>query len=343
MPSLPRSRRPEPSGPAAAAGAGLELLDGPALERAAADWADLWRRCPGATPFQSPEWLLPWARRYAPGRTGAAALRSGARLVGLAPVFAWRGAMLLAGTGPSDRGDWLLAEEARCLADRLLAALPSVPCGDFDRIDLRQLPPGSALCSAAAPAGWADERGADETCLMAPLAGEHGLGAATKKCRANWRYAMRRIAREGGSVDQVPGPQTGAAMNELARLHGLRWRARGEPGVLADPLLDEFLRAAAPGLARSGLLRLYRLRFGQQTVAVLLVLAGREAHHYYIGGFDPGRAALGPSAALVGFAMARAAQAGAAAFDFLRGREPYKYRWGAEERPTCRRVLARAG
>ncbi len=320
----------------------IELLDGPGLDRAAAEWAALWRRCSGATPFQAPDWLLPWARRYAPGRARAAALRRAGRLEGLAPVFTWEGALLLAGTGPSDRGDWLLAPGAESMAGRLLEAMAALPCGDFERIELRQLGPGSTLASAPAPPGWSEERAADEACLVAPLTGEDGLGAATKKCRENWRYAMRRIDREGGTVERVPEGQVPQGMAELARLHGQRWRARGETGVLDDPLLDGFLRDAAPGLARSGLLRLYRLRFGAEAAAVLLVLAGRRAHHYYLGGFDPGRAALSPSAALVGFAMARAAGEGAAEFDFLRGDEPYKLRWGAEERPTCRRRL-RAG
>jgi CelD/BcsL family acetyltransferase involved in cellulose biosynthesis len=319
----------------------IEILDGPGLERIAADWAGLWRRCPQATPFQAPEWLLPWARRYAPGRCGAAALRCGGTLEGLAPVFAWQGALMLAGTGPSDHGDWLLAPGAERWSGRLLGALPEAPCGAFDRIELRQLPARSALLSAAPPGGWADGRAADEPCLVAPLLGQDGLGAASRKCRSNWRYSMRRIGREGGTVERVPDDAAGDAAAELSRLHALRWRAQGEPGVLADPLLDGLLRDAAPALARSGLLRLYRVRFGADTVAVLLVLAGPAAHHYYLGGFDPDRAGLGPSGALVGFAMAEAAREGAAEFDLLRGAEPYKRRWGAVERPTYRRRLFR--
>jgi CelD/BcsL family acetyltransferase involved in cellulose biosynthesis len=112
--------------------------------------------------------------------------------------------------------------------------------------------------------------------------------------------------------------------------------------VLADGLLDVFLREAAEELGPAGLLRLYRVRFGADTVAVLLVLAGHGAHHYFLGGFDPRQAALSPSAALVGFAMAQAAREGATEFDMLRGGEPYKRRWGAEPRPTFRRSLRAA-
>jgi CelD/BcsL family acetyltransferase involved in cellulose biosynthesis len=324
----------------AAAGAALAFLDGAELAGIGPEWDELWRRC-GATPFQHPAWLLPWARRYAPGRAGAAALRIGGRLQGLAPVFAWQGALMLAGTRPSDRGDWLLAPEARAQAGALLAAMAAAPLGRFARIELRQLPPGSMLARAAAPPGWREVCGEDEPCLVAPLSGEDGLAAVSAGCRSNWRYAMRRIGREGGEVELVPQDGVTDAMAQLARLHARRWQARGESGVLADPLLDGLLRDAAPGLAAAGLLRLWRLRRRGAAVAVLLVLAGRGAHAYFIGGFDPAAARLSPSSALIGAAMAQAAREGAKRFDFLRGDEPYKARWGAAPQPSLRRTLWR--
>ena len=94
-------------------------------------------------------------------------------------------------------------------------------------------------------------------------------------------------------------------MGELVRLHALRWRERGESGVLADPLLGGFLRDAAPELAGAGLLRLWRsLRAGDDRGAA--GSGGATVHHYYIGGFDPAYGGLSPSAALIGAAMAQA-------------------------------------
>lgn len=320
----------------------IELLDDRALHGLGEEWAQLWHRC-AASPFQHPAWLLPWARHHAPGRLGAAALRVEGRLAGLAPVFVWQGTLLLAGTGPSDLGDWLLPGEAEEVAVDLLAAMLEAAPGPFERVDLRQLPPRSSLARAAAPAGWSGPVTDDDPCLVAPLEGADGLAAASKKCRSNWRYAVRRIGREGGVLEQVAAGEVRDAMEDLARLHALRWEDKGESGVLADPLLDRTLRDAAPALSAAGLLRLWRVRLGGRTAAVLLVLAGSEAHHYYLGGFDPAVGAFSPSAALVGAAMAQAAREGASAFDFLRGAEPYKARWGARPRPTVRRLLERSG
>lgn len=315
------------------------VLDRGGLAAIEAEWADLWHRCQ-ASPFQHPGWLLPWARHYAADRSFAVTFRLGGQLEALAPVFLWKRVLRLAGTGPSDQGDWLLTGQAEAWAGVLLAELAGI-AADFRRIDLRQLPSGSSLRSALLPAGWTEAQGESVPCHSAPLAGAEGLGAVSAKCRSNWRYAMRRIEREGGQVELVPAGETPQAMEALAKCHALRWRERSESGMLSDPLIARFLPDAAPILAWAGVLRLYRLRFGQVTAAALMVLAGYSMHAYYIGGFDPAYRRLSPSSALIGFAMRQAASEGARAFDFLRGAEPYKARWGARAQPTWRRVLVR--
>ncbi|TIM67791.1 MAG: GNAT family N-acetyltransferase, partial [Mesorhizobium sp.] len=70
-------------------------------------------------------------------------------------------------------------------------------------------------------------------------------------------------------------------------------------------------------------------------------------HHHdrayaYLGGFDPAYASESPGAILIGKAIAEAVQDGAREFDFLRGRESYKYSWGAKDRWTIQRVWTRS-
>jgi len=300
-----------------------------------AEWDALWHRCPRATPFQSPAWLLAWARHYAPDRCGAVTLRASGQLVALAPVFCWERALLLAGTGPSDRGDALLDPAHASEAPRLLAALALAAPEPFDRLDLQQLSPDSPLL-AEAPEGWAEERPEADACLVAPLLGEDGLAAASGRQKSHWRHALRQLEKLGGTTGLAAPEEVPEAIDDLLRLNRLRW---GEAGVLADPLMQAHLRDAGPALARAGLLRLHQVLFGGERIAVLLVLAGPWAHHGYNGGFDPAHAKLSPSAILVGLAMQQAAHEGVPHFDFLRGHEGYKRVWGAEPQPMLRRVL----
>jgi CelD/BcsL family acetyltransferase involved in cellulose biosynthesis len=44
---------------------------------------------------------------------------------------------------------------------------------------------------------------------------------------------------------------------------------------------------------------------------------------------------------MIAVALEQAIMRGAVMFDFLRGREPYKYRWGALDSPTVRLRLTR--
>jgi CelD/BcsL family acetyltransferase involved in cellulose biosynthesis len=129
------------------------------------------------------------------------------------------------------------------------------------------------------------------------------------------------------------------ALDLLIGLHESRWRARGEPGVLADPAARSFLRAATAELLAAGMLRLHLLYLHDEPAAALLAIAGRRSVAYYIGGFDPAHGRLAPGTLLAGHAIEAAARAGAGEFDFLRGAEPYKYRWGAADRPTFQLLL----
>ena len=58
------------------------------LESLGPEWSALWSRCPSASPFQAPEWLIPWWRHFHDGRPlWALALRHLGELVGLVPLF----------------------------------------------------------------------------------------------------------------------------------------------------------------------------------------------------------------------------------------------------------------
>jgi CelD/BcsL family acetyltransferase involved in cellulose biosynthesis len=61
------------------------ITNGKAFEALAPQWWELWRRCPSATPFQTPALLLPWWRHFAPGQLVAIAVWREDRLIGLAP------------------------------------------------------------------------------------------------------------------------------------------------------------------------------------------------------------------------------------------------------------------
>lgn len=312
------------------------------LEALAPEWEALHRADPRATLFQSPACGLAWARTHAADRVFAAAVREEGRLTGLLPLFTWEGAALLAGTGPTDFNDGAFAPDApEAAALALAAGCAEARRRGADRVELRQLRPVSALLAAPAPRGWSDEPGEDETCPVSPLTGTDGLGAMLAKPRKKLDYTRRKAERAGGwTVEVADAAGVGAALDVLFDLHARRWALEGEPGVLGDPLMQGFLRDAAPGWRAEGSLRLRTLRLADGApAAVLLALQDAAAVHMYLTGFDPAHVALGPGTLLIAETLEGAAREGCGEARWLRGREPYKYGWGAVDAPTLRRTL----
>jgi CelD/BcsL family acetyltransferase involved in cellulose biosynthesis len=159
--------------------------------------------------------------------------------------------------------------------------------------------------------------------------------------REKVRYYRRRAERMGPvEVHEATSETSAEWLDVLFDLHRARWSARGESGGLASPEVQRFQRSAIPAMTASGLARLYGLRIGERRAAAMLVLCDGWAAYYYIGGFDPELADVSPGTILIAHAMERARDEGLAELDFLRGAEPYKYRFGAIDRRLRARRLA---
>jgi CelD/BcsL family acetyltransferase involved in cellulose biosynthesis len=328
------------------------LEDAGALEDLRDEWTALWERCPSATPFQSPEWLLAWWRHLGGAPAWIFTLRREGRLVGLAPFYVYTHPgtgirqVTLVGNGVTDRLDVLIDPTVRDGGARILEHLAEHR-HRWDTADWADLHPESVLLTALTPPELVD--GVDETepCpVLALPANEDGLADAVASPRllANLRYVRRR-AEKLGAVQIVQADETNLAglLDALSRLHAARWRERDEGGVLDDAAVRAMLADAAAGFLARGWLRLYTLRIGGRTAAVQLGWAARGRAYYYIGGWDPAFAQLSPGALLVEHAVRQAVREGAREFDFLRGREAYKYAWGARDQPQFRRRLSASG
>ncbi|HZP67794.1 MAG TPA: GNAT family N-acetyltransferase [Rudaea sp.] len=309
-----------------------------ALARLVPAWWELWLRLPDATPFQSPAWLLPWARRYAPGRTSAIAFDD---LRALALYFVWRRSLLLAGTGPSDYCEVLCPAAD---APKVLEALcRSAVERDCETVDLQQLPANSPLRDAPAPRGWSSDVTPGVTCPVVTLADGDGLARVSAKWRRNLRRA-ERILLARGDVELGPASHAdvAAAPSTFEALHARRYGSEAPSAVFADPLMRAFFADVVPALDAAGLLRVTQVKASGQTIAAVLVLQCRRAAHFYMSAFDPAWSRYSPGAVALAAAMRRAAAEGAGEFHFLRGGELYKYHFGARDVPTWRRVLHRA-
>jgi CelD/BcsL family acetyltransferase involved in cellulose biosynthesis len=323
-----------------------------ALEALQPEWQHLWSHDPRATPFQSPAWLLPWWKQVAVGRLASIALRCAAsgELVGLAPLYLHAGAgaepsqLFPLGIGTTDYLDVLARPGWEDLVAR--AVLSQLDTAGAERLEFPQLRPDAPLLRAPAPPGWRCELREGSPHPVLSLQGTNDL-PLPRGMAANLRTCRHRAERLGGLAFERADTDTLPALwNALELLHAARWRERGETGVLADFRVRAWHREATGLLQAQGLLRLYGLRLRGELAAVLYCLAdppwrARPCCYYYIGGFDPRWAACSPGSLLIAHAIAEARRE-ACAFDFLRGAETYKYRWGAADQPMRMLQVARA-
>jgi CelD/BcsL family acetyltransferase involved in cellulose biosynthesis len=135
-----------------------ELNTSESLVAVVPEWQQLCTRANHASPFQTPEWLLPWcAHLFGGGAIMVLALRANGRLVGLAPLFL-HGANLsclsFLGTGVSDYLDILLEpEETEEGVETMIDSLRQQR-RRWELCELNDLRSGSPVLTCAMPHEW---------------------------------------------------------------------------------------------------------------------------------------------------------------------------------------------
>lgn len=320
-----------------------ELVTAPArLAELEEPWWALWRGSSSATAFQSPAWLLAWWACFAPGTLATIAVWDGGRLAGLAPLYLEAGPLgrrlLPVGIGNSDHLDVLLAPGSSA-ADLITEALARLPLG-WDSVELEEMLPEADGLALAVPPGATGSVDGQSACPSLSLGAPVDASGLPMTVPGKRRQFFRRTTRQidGGVAVEMPAERF---LDLLESLHGARWRARAQAGVLADPRVARFHRSALPRLLDAGLARLTVAYVGGRPAGALYQLRWRDRYATYVGGFDPAFGHQSPLNFLVGEALIHAGSAGAKRFSFLRGREPYKYHWGATDAWNRRRSFRR--
>jgi CelD/BcsL family acetyltransferase involved in cellulose biosynthesis len=335
----------------------VEVADRDALAGLRVAWGNLQAHCPRATPYQTWEWNETWWRHFgARKRPHILLFYAGdetdepAAIVPLYTSFhlgtplrrlAW------IGTGVSDYLEPLSRPEyEQEVAQTLLNYLDTGLRG-WDMADLQQLRPDTPLLECVR----ADARRSAsplpmEPCpyLTLPSTWEHLTARLGKKMRSNLGYYERLLQKTFADTYGVlaDGDSLEAGMTALFDLHQQRWNARWLPGVLGSKRVQAFHREVAARFLAQGWLRLHLLYAdgGWQAVLYCFAYGGRTC--YYLGGFAPALARYSLGTLLTGRAIRQAIAEQHTEFDFLRGSEPYKYRWLPEQRTNQRLLLLRA-
>ncbi len=300
------------------------------------------------SPFLSRQFLVPWARTFAPGRpVRVGRWESGGRARGL--VFLCRradsaGWELMGGEDVADSLDAAVARGAEAefwdaflrSARELAADGPlSFPSLVEGATPLALLP---RLCGAL---GYALSVEESDRSPFVPLPASYDR--YLEALAAKQRHELRRKVRRAGEA--LPGLSFRAVGTREAlardfpsfvRLHRA---SHPDKRDFMDDRMAGFFRETAEAFCDAGWLRLAFLSSGDRDVAVAFQLSWRGALLLYNSGFDPGLRGASPGVVLVAHCIEDAIRLGMREYDFLRGRERYKYDLGGRDRAVFRATV----
>jgi CelD/BcsL family acetyltransferase involved in cellulose biosynthesis len=340
----------------------VEAIEEPAGFSALAPmWTALLDRAARPTLFLTPEWLGTWWQHFGgDARLRLLAVRDGDALAGLAPLriaphvlgtgYRVRSLEFL-GTGSpvwSDDMD-VLAERGRepevlgAVAESLLARR-----ADWDVAALAELPETSmtlaTLAERLAAAGLECETVDSIACPYLRLGEpwETYEAHAHRKFRDLKKY-LKALERAGAVFGRVEDAATlDRMLTALIELNLKRVESKADVPSLSRPAFQDFVRAISRLCLDRGWLRLYWVTVGDAVIGVNLNFAYGGRAYGYLSGFDPEWQRHGIGTCLFRHAIRDCWESRLAVYDFLRGEEPYKYRWTSEQRrPRSLRVVNR--
>jgi CelD/BcsL family acetyltransferase involved in cellulose biosynthesis len=221
------------------------------------------------------------------------------------------------------------------------ALLSDLPSRGVKRLDLALLRPDSTGLGELAPA--ARRLGLAVECEERDLTQEMNLPATWEdyllgldgKQRHELRRKLRRLEEAGRSRFRMVTEETPVS-TAMDRFLELFRSGRPDKVRFMTPVMADYFRALAKGLAANGMLRLGCLDLNGQTVAVVFCFQLGETMYLYNNAFDDRFRALGVGLISKLLSIRAAIEAGAARYDFLRGAENYKRLLGGRPTPLYR-------
>lgn len=166
-------------------------------------------------------------------------------------------------------------------------------------------------------------------CITLPDSSETYFSELGAKVSKNFRYYRKKLEAQGMQLesisDQEKLPQ---ATDDFIALHNHRRTQKGDAGVFASDAQRTFYRAVFERFLDKGWLDLVFLKIGAERIAAVCQFDYGDKIYYYQTGYDIAWDKSSVGFVLNGLMIERAIMHGKTSFEFLRGDETYKYRFG---------------
>ncbi|HWQ83994.1 MAG TPA: GNAT family N-acetyltransferase [Anaerolineales bacterium] len=329
------------------------------------EWNSLLEESASHVPFLRHEYLFAWWQTLGGGEwknttgsepelclvTGRAPDGS---LLGIAPLFFTRNRegepalMLLGSIEISDYLDLIVAPQdldtfIPALLDFLVTSpdLPAWSVLDFYNL-IETSPTLPSIQSAARTRGWIDQIEKLQHCPAIPLASDWDsyLAGIDKKQRHEIRRKMRRIESPEQAARWYIVSDPARLAGEIESFFDLM-AFDPEKKAFLTPEMRTQMRLAYEAGFKAGWLQLAFIEIDGEKAAAYLNFDYDNQIWVYNSGINYDLGALSPGWVLLGYLIQWAIEHGRASFDFMRGDEDYKYRFGGIDRRIQRIILRR--
>ncbi len=325
------------------------------------EWNNLLAESVTHVPFLRYEYLKTWWQTRGGGEWPESAQpaivigRQNGRLAGIAPLFLteWEGKQSLLLLGSIEISDYLdlivRPEDMAAFVKELLPFLASAQngIGGWQRLDLYNVlensPALPILKEAALNTGWAYIDVPFRPAMTIPLPGdwEEYLAGIDKKQRHEIRRKMRRAYNGETEVRWYIASDPAAIDAEIeAFLHLMELDP--EKARFLNPLMRENFRETIRCAFNESCLLLAFLEIEGKKAAAYLSFDYIDQLWVYNSGIDFDFIEYSPGWVLLGELLKWAIENGKKTFDFMRGDEDYKIRFGAQKRDVMRVTLTRS-
>ncbi len=325
----------------------------------AQEWNDLLSGSITDTPFLRYEYQYAWWEHRGGGEWNNSQLvlvsaRDDEKLIGIAPLFIseYDGQSALLLIGSIEISDYLdliarTDDHARFLTGLLDFLASSLP-DSWSGLDWYNLPDSSptlaALKAESAQRGWSHLEEMYRPTPRIALNGDFDeyLGRVEKKQRHEIRRKMRRAEESGRGVRwYISDMNASRVETEIDAFLSLMEHDQGKAGFLHDSMRDQ-MRAIIRAAHENGWLWLAFLEADGQRIAANLNFDYNNKLWGYNAGVNRDFMDLSPGWVLLGNVLQWACENNRAEFDFMRGDEDYKYRFGAVNQYVMRVKLTRS-
>jgi CelD/BcsL family acetyltransferase involved in cellulose biosynthesis len=323
------------------------------------EWNDLLARSSSDTIFMTWEWQKTWWEWFGHDeQLYLLTVRDGVELLGLAPLYAptegpsLKTLRLVGGVELSDYLDLLVASGARQAAtyQALWSCLTGECTGQWELLDLHNVPASSpsleVLQELARDSGDFEVTVAvEEICpvIRLPSTWDEYLSSLSKKDRHELRRKLRKADREA-VIDWYYASDRSVLESEMADFITLHVESADPKRAFMDERRRGFFQSIAGATHDAGWLKLAFLLINDLKASAMLCFQYGSDFQVYNSGYDPRlRPDLSSGILLLAYCLRDAIEHGLQSFDFLRGEEEYKYRFGAQKTEIFNLRIAKRG